>query len=258
MGASDAAHAPAMATHTDEQRPALRAAATSRVGAWSGAVDHGRAMIPFLHDDALRAAGPLAERLLALRHDPPTDGLRRALEAEPRVGAAAIAVALRHESPQVRIGACRLLGAVALGDPGLRAALVGLMRQDPDRDVRVAAVTAMIGRRETAYGETLAALLLGDDAARVRAAAAWALGTNGDATVAAPLASALLDRDAMTRLGAVASLDRLRARDRLVQILALRDDPDPRVRRAVARAAQHLGAHAVPDHEELDAMDLDR
>ncbi len=235
------------------------ATSASRVGAWSGAIDHGRPMVPLHGDDALRAVGPLGERLLALRHDPPTEGLRHALELRPSAGAGAIAVALRHESPQVRIGACRLLGAVPLGDARLRAALVALMRQDPDRDVRVAAVTALIGRHEAAYAETLASLLLGDDAARVRAAAAWALGTNGDASSAAPLVGALQDRDAMTRLGAVASLDRLRARDRLVQILALRDDPDPRVRRAVVRAAQHLGAdHASPAKGDNDAMDLDR
>lgn len=231
----------------------------ARVGVWSGAVDHGRPLVPFHGDAVLRAAGPLAARLLVLRHDPPTEGVRRALEAAPVAGAAAIALALRHESPQVRTGACRLLGAVGLAHPALRAALVALLRQDPDRDVRVAGATALIGRREPAFAETLAALLLGDDAARVRAAAAWALGTSGDEGAAVPLVGALQDRDAMTRLGAVSSLDRLRARDRLVQILALRDDPDPRVRRAVARAAQHLGSdHAAQPQGEHDALDPDR
>lgn len=238
-----AANAPPQA---NEAPVALAAPATpSRVVARSGALDQGRPALAWLDDAGLARHGALGTALLQLRVGPPTDGQRLALEAAPDQGAVALADALWHFDPRVRSGAARLLSAVPLQGPEIRAALLRSLRQEPDRDVRALVAGAIVGRSAPAVAPTLTEVLAGDEARQVREAAAWALGTAATETTAAQASAAALtvamtDADATVRLAAVASLRRLRARDRLEALNAMTRDEDPRVRRAALRAVEDL------------------
>lgn len=211
----------------------------------TGAIDRGRAQVPFRDDAALLGHGPLGAQLLRLRLTPPNAGQRDALEAAGVAGAVALGDALWHDDARVRSGAARLLGAVDLAGAEISMALLRSLRQEPDRDVRALVAFAVVGRRAPSAAATLAEVLAGDEARGVREAAAWALGTAATETEArdaagAALQTALADADATVRLAAVASLRRLRARDRLSALQAMRSDADPRVRRAALAAVEDL------------------
>lgn len=211
----------------------------------TGAIDRGRAQLPFRDDAALLGHGPLGAQLLRLRVAPPNAGQREALEAAGGAGAKALGDALWHDDARVRGGAARLLGAVDLAGAEISTALLRSLRQEPDRDVRALVAFAVVGRHAPSAAATLAEVLAGDEARGVREAAAWALGTAATETEArdaagAALQTALADHDATVRLAAVASLRRLRARDRLAALRAMRGDADPRVRRAALAAVEDL------------------
>lgn len=220
----------------------------------TGAIDRGRAQVPFRDDAALLGHGPLGAQLLRLRVAPPNAGQREALEAAGVAGAAALGDALWHDDARVRSGAARLLGAVELTGTEMSTALLRSLRQEPDRDVRALVAFAVVGRRAPSAAATLAEVLAGDEAGGVREAAAWALGTAATETEArdaagAALQTALADRDATVRLAAVASLRRLRARDRLAALQAMRGDADPRVRRAALAAVEDLSGSKRAERE---------
>ena len=226
---------------------------TVRVGRLSGAIDQGKAAVPFLTEATLLAHGPLGASLSELAFSPPTDGTRQALLAASAVAPAALADALWHESATLRAGAAHMLNTVDINHALVRVAVLRSLRQEPDRDVRAAVSAALIGQSAQALAPALSEVLAGDASSRVRANAAWALGTSADAGTVAALVGSLGDADATVRLAAVASLRRLRVRDQLAALRRMQQDPDSRVRRAASAAVDDLGGQHA-DRNRGDAL----
>ncbi|WP_267968146.1 HEAT repeat domain-containing protein [Myxococcus stipitatus] len=115
---------------------------------------------------------------------------------------------LRHERPELRAGAVRVLGTLSVRRPEVLDATSRAL-EDPAPEVVAAALEVVAGQRQSTRGDT-AAELLGSDHPLVRAAAARALEVIGRAAHVKVLASCLReDPVADVRVAAAVALGRL-------------------------------------------------
>jgi cellulose synthase operon protein C len=124
------------------------------------------------------------------------------------------------------------------------ARLGGPALSDPDPDVRVATLEALVAARAEGLGERVVAWLA-DPEARVRRAAAEALVRQPTASAVAPLSRALGDPDAAVRAAAARALGSSVAPAAVVALLGRLDDNDADVRGAVASALARIGDRAA-------------
>jgi HEAT repeat protein len=115
---------------------------------------------------------------------------------------------------------------------------------DPDPDVRVATLEALLAARVDGLGERVIAWLA-DPEARVRRAAAEALVRQPNASAVAPLSRVLGDPDAAVRAAAARALGSSVAPAAVVALLGRLDDTDAEVREAVASALARIGDRAA-------------
>ncbi len=141
-------------------------------------------------------------------------------------------------------------------DDALRATL----RQRAERGTgqeRLAAITALAGRKEAASERTLQGLLAESDAT-VRAAAAWALGESEAAGAVQALGRAVRDQDTAVRENAAWALGRIEREEGVDPLLGALRDTSPGVR---INAAWALGAiestRAIPALTGVLASDAD-
>lgn len=115
---------------------------------------------------------------------------------------------------------------------------------DPDPDVRVAALEALLAARVDGLGDRVTAWLA-DPEARVRRAAADALARQPTQSSVAPLSRVLGDPDATVRAAAARALGASVAPAAVVALLGRLDDTDADVREAVASALARIGDRAA-------------
>jgi HEAT repeat protein len=137
-----------------------------------------------------------------------------------------------------------VVDALAAAPPEDGAALIAPALDDPDADLRLAALTAWRGEGEDRiwFDPEALRVRLGDPDVRVRAAAARALGADGEPT----LARMARDADPPTAIAALGSLPASLVDAALERV----DDPEPRVRAAAIEGLARI-ARPVP-------LDVDR
>lgn len=140
------------------------------------------------------------------------------------------------EVPERRAAASRLTSL----PPKVAAALLPRAIDDPDIEVRLSAVTAMLAHRLPAPEERVLTWMNEQDA-RIRLAACMALSSGASAQGVAVLARALNDADLRVRQAAAVALGNSGLGDGVVALLGHLDDPAPEVRSAVVDALWKLG-----------------
>jgi HEAT repeat protein len=168
------------------------------------------------HDPKKTPPSPLSQAMTDLKSTD-VSVRRRATEElarlrEPR-STPALIVAMSDQDPGVRAGAARALGLLRVPD-GVKE-LTRVLREDPEP--------------------------------QVRQSAAVALGFIGDGSAGGPLAAALSDGDAATRLAAVQALSTLRSPAGVPALTESLKSPSQPLRRAAALALGEIGdASAAP------------
>jgi len=176
------------------------------------------------------------------------------LEGLPRASVRRIGVlGLDDPDPEVRIASLRaLIDARATGMGGRVVPWLG----DSDARVRRAAADALA---EAPVADAVPALarVLADPDATVRAAAAKALGSAAFPAAVPPLLGRLDDPEAEVRESVVAALSRLGDRSAVVPLVGKMQDNRPSVRRAVATALGLLGDPRASSALSLSLRDPD-
>jgi HEAT repeat protein len=196
--------------------------------------------------------------LLGLTADRRVDVANAARSALTRMNARsdrALTVATDTKAPTAE----RLLAIDLLGrnrDPDAPAPLLTLLR-DPDGTVRERAALALAGYAGTETIEKLGKLLLADEEAEVvRIAAATALGAMRSAEANHQLLRSSSERNQEVRAAAVGLVDPSTvSRSDLPSVLALAKDPNPAVRRAVAKTLG--GIDPADSREALETLSHD-
>jgi len=219
-------------------------------------------LIPLLDDrrPRVREAAAGALRLAGPNPSQASEGIRKALadpdsmvrwsavsniygaDRDGRPWAPELRAAVHDPSPRVRWHAALALGRVGASDSTSIATLVGVLRTDPDTNVRGVAARAM-GWMEGAANATVPALVkaLRDPIPGVRMESAAALGSIGSDTatnqleISRALSTSLADQDSTMRMVVARSLRQIGAAARAQNLAAL-DSKDPRVRISAIRA----------------------
>jgi HEAT repeat protein len=187
--------------------------------------------------------GELFEALLpSASEHPATEVLRLAPLLARRGATEPLLRAATHANPRVRRACIAALGAVP-DEPAFSALLAGL--EDPDPEVRLAALQALGERSPAAGAESAIERCLSDADPHVRAEAAL---------LAPDAASGLLEKMAASTdaAEATAAFARLPASHGALAVARL-DDPDPAIRAAALSSLARLRAE-----EELRKVDLER
>jgi HEAT repeat protein len=194
--------------------------------------------------------GDAAERLILLALADPDSSVReKAAEALAGIGSAAVptlALAVRHQSSDVRAAAAATLGKIGPAAAEAAPALVNAL-SDSQANVRSSAAEAL-GRLGTVAADAAPALYaaLADPDFNVRLNAAEAFGKVGPASAAA--APALIENLRYVRSGVRASIATAlggvgsAAREATAPLVEAMADPDPIVRSSCAEALGKIGA----------------
>ncbi|MEO0108027.1 MAG: HEAT repeat domain-containing protein, partial [candidate division WOR-3 bacterium] len=157
-----------------------------------------------------------------------------------------IVKALIHPEPLVRAGAVELVGEMHHVEALAR---VHELTQDPDREVRIAAVNALV-KLEGQKAHDWLAPLLDDIDGQVRATVVRALGVIHDAASAGLVTPKLKDYDPAVRLATLETLARIGGQESVDQLLDLEHDPDEKVAAAAQEALAAIGERAVGPYIE--------
>ncbi|MCA9994773.1 MAG: HEAT repeat domain-containing protein, partial [Anaerolineales bacterium] len=159
----------------------------------------------------------------------------------------------REERAEMRQAIARAFGQI--GDEAALDALDQLV-QDPELEVRLAAVGALRNIGESAVKSLMVAL--GDEATDVRHGAVLALEAIGNKEAVPALQTALADVDAKVRLTAVQALSKIDGRQCVPALFRVLQDDDLSVQRAVYESLINFGyGEAINPNFRYDAVVLE-
>ena len=162
---------------------------------------------------------------------------------------AALMRAMRSENANIRIQAARILRRSGVKSKAFTKALIGVVRSDPDKDVRgmIAEVLVYYDNRETV--PALIDVLLHDGGDGARTNAARALAAIKDGRSVTPLINALDDKDTWVRLRAAGALKRMGAKRAVPALVERLNDPNKRVQERAHQALRALTGRSMgPDY----------
>ncbi|MQA91930.1 MAG: hypothetical protein GEU90_17200 [Gemmatimonas sp.] len=131
-------------------------------------------------------------------------------------------------------------------DPRAVAALIELLRNDPEPEVRVAAARGLGELEAPEAVEALSTALINDAHPGVRTAAAWALGEIEDELGVDALVAAMVDESPEVRRSAIHALSDIESFASVSGLTLALSDPDPNVRRTAARTLGDIDLEVAP------------